>query len=349
MKWMMSSSDDQYALQNVYRRYLPNHIQVIQFGSHGHSNFRGITRLRKRVFRSIDFWNANRNLISMVQAHRPEVLFVFKGMEYTAATIQQVRQLGVYTVNYNADHPFKHYRQGTGNQRVSEAAFQYDLHITYSGLILEECRRRGLSAIQIPFGHEISESTYGELEKTREIPGVGFVGNPDRNRADLLRMIVAEGIPTYVNGNHWNRWLEPSPNLVIGEPLVGREIQEFMRRYRVQLNPLRPHNQGSHNMRSAEIPAVGGIMLTNESDEHTGMFQPDEAAFYFANNIQMIQKVESILNLSDESAKLVRDAARQASIANHYSRRVEYCVKEIERRSRASDGNLIRKCAKTSE
>ena len=64
---------------------------------------------------------------------------------------------------------------------------------------------------------------------------------------------------------------------IASRPDFWRKNQE----YRVQLNLFRQYNEGSHNMRTFEIPAVGGIQLTEYSTEQADFFKEGEEIFSF--------------------------------------------------------------------
>ncbi|WP_457825271.1 glycosyltransferase family protein, partial [Staphylococcus aureus] len=67
---------------------------------------------------------------------------------------------------------------------------------------------------------------------------------------------VEAGLPIDVYGLNWDRHLAPSPLLRLNGFVSGDDLLRTLRRYRVQLNVFRPHNGGSHNMRSFEVPAA---------------------------------------------------------------------------------------------
>ena len=49
--------------------------------------------------------------------------------------------------------------------------------------------------------------------------------------------------------------------------ISGRKLKKIISSYAISVNILRLKNKNSHNMKSFEIPALGGLMLTNFSRE----------------------------------------------------------------------------------
>jgi len=50
---------------------------------------------------------------------------------------------------------------------------------------------------------------------------------------------------------------------------------------------MRPQNQGSHNMKSFEIPAMGGFMIANRSREHLELFKEDSEIACYENSEEL--------------------------------------------------------------
>ena len=67
----------------------------------------------------------------------------------------------------------------------------------------------------------------------------------------------------------WGVSLEEKGNCLV----ESSDFWKVLRKYRVQLNLMRPHNLDSHNMRSIEVPAVGGIGLFPDTPDHERFFE----------------------------------------------------------------------------
>jgi len=102
---------------------------------------------------------------------------------------------------------------------------------------------------------------------------------------------------------------------IASRPDFWRKNQE----YRVQLNLFREYNFGSHNMRTFEVPVVGGIQLTTYSEEQAEFFEEDKEIFFFRDPEELVHKTRAILALSHEEAQKVRENARSRSLASGYS------------------------------
>lgn len=82
---------------------------------------------------------------------------------------------------------------------------------------------------------------------------------------------------------------------------------------------MRPHNLDSHNMRTFEIPGIGGIQLAPDTIDHRGYFEDGKEIFLYKNLEECVSKITNLLKLTKNEASLIRENARNKSIQNNYS------------------------------
>jgi len=273
-----------------------------------------IFKLRlSRIYQQI-----NEELLATVASAKPDILLVFKGMEVYANTFKAIKEGGTKLVNYNPDNPFLFSGKGSGNQNIYDAIPYFDLHITYDEQIQEKLEKLGLKVARIPFGFELSEQDFSKVQNEPEVERVCFLGNPDIHRVEFLNQLASAGLPIDVYGHNWNRFNVDKRIRTFG-PAYALEFWKVLRRYRVQLNLMRPHNPDSHNMRSFEVPAVGGIGLFPHTPDHRKFFKEGEELFLYKSVEDCIAKANHILKLSVDDAKEIRARARTRSLNGGYS------------------------------
>ena len=59
---------------------------------------------------------------------------------------------------------------------------------------------------------------------------------------------------------------------------------------------MRLQDKNSHNMKSFEIPALGGLMLTNFSREQMLFFEQNKECFMYKNKKDFINKIKFIFS-----------------------------------------------------
>ncbi|MEY3367896.1 MAG: hypothetical protein RI973_1051 [Bacteroidota bacterium] len=324
MKILLAGQFKGWALEHHFVRYLSRHAEVFTypaeevFDAYYQSSvlnkvcYRlGLSSIQRRI---------SRELLQQAAEVRPDVIWVFKGMRVTPQTLRQIRSRGIKLANYNPDHPFIFSSRGSGNSNVRKSIGLYDLHLCYSRSVQRRIEQEyGIRTAFLPFGFELSDSDYEAITAVTEINRGCFVGNPDKIRVEHLQTFAESGLPVDVYGHGWERHLAPSANVRIFDAVYGLEYWRTIRSYRLQLNIFRPHNEGSHNMRTFEVPAAGGIMLAPDSPEHQEFFTPEQEVFLYRSKDDMIDQARMLLSLPVAQTRLIREAARGRSVHSNYT------------------------------
>jgi spore maturation protein CgeB len=195
----------------------------------------------------------------------------------------------------------------------------YDLHFTYNLEILKKVKENYYTKTGLlPFAFDVSQELYDICAQETEITKVCFVGNPDKQRASFLKQLAVKGIEIDIFGYNWDKFVSHN-NITIHAPIYGDIQWKTLRKYRVQLNIMRVHNLDSHNMRTFEIPGIGGIQLAPKTKEHDLFFEADKEIFLYNTLDECINKINYLLSLTNEQANQYREFAREVCIKNKHS------------------------------
>lgn len=261
----------------------------------------------------------NKSFLKFILSTNPTHILVFKGMEITPASLKWAKKQGIKLINYNPDNPFVFSGKGSGNANITNSIDIYDFHFTYNLEIqkkLEEKHHKQTGFL--PFAYDVSQELYEECAKENEIVKVCFIGNPDKTRAAFLEQIADKGIEIDVFGNDWKKFIS-NKSITLHSPVYGFEQWKTLRKYRVQLNIMRIHNLDSHNMRSFEIPGIGGIQLAPNTKEHELFFEDGKEIFLYKNVNECVDKIIYLLTLSTTQANELRILSRNAASNKKYS------------------------------
>lgn len=329
MRLLIVGSNQSWAIERIYLKYLKElnpdtFLFPAQNLLHEYLSSSILNKILFRIGLSGIYNSINKKLIEYAEEIKPEIIWVFKGMEVLPATLKLFKSKGIKLVNYNPDHPFIISGRGSWNKNVFNSVGMYDLHLCYSKLLMKRISEEYKIRTEfLPFGFELDEDIYEKVKNINEIKKVCFIGNPDKIRAEVIKYLVNNGIEVDVYGHNWNRYFSrrENANLKIYDAVYADKFWEIARKYRVQLNIFRPHNTGSHNMRTFEIPAVGGIQLAPDSEEHREFFQEGKEIFLYRTNEELLKKVKSLLEMSKSEADGIRIAAREKSLSADYTYR----------------------------
>jgi len=326
MKILVVGSDRIEALENPYVQYLRElGAEVAVFPAQtrflDYYNKSILNKLAYRLGISDVLRRINQQLKERIGVLAPDIIWVFKGMEVFPSTLSWAKGRGIRLVNYNPDNPFLFSGRGSGNKHVTDSIGLFDLHFTYNQRVKEEFEKRfSMPVADLPFGFDIPESIYQQAVGEKEVLKLCFLGNPDKERAAFITRMAETGLPIDVYGNNWKEFLRHE-NIGIFGAAYGVDFWKVLRRYRVQLNLMRPHNPDSHNMRTFEVPGVGGIMLAPLTREHAAFFEADKEVFFYSSLTEAVDKARQLIQMSDKGAEEIRTAARKRSLGSGYSYR----------------------------
>ena len=324
MKLFIVGSDKIYAIENYYVKHLKvSGVEVFHFPAQTIFYDYYLKSILNKIIYKFNLSNItkkiNNEFRKEVIKFKPDVIWIFKGMEIFPESIEWAKGKGIAFVNYNPDNPFIFSGKGSGNLNVRNSIHLYDLHLTYNNTVKNEISNKyKISTRILPFGFDLSDEVFKECCLEMEIMKTCFLGNPDIHRSSFLLKLAEQGIKIDIYGSNWNKFLK-HPNIKIFMPVFGTEVWKTLRKYRVQLNLMRLHNPDSHNMRSFEIPGVGGIQLAPNTDDHRMYFEPNKEIFLFENVEECKTKILLLLNLPLEEAKEIRFNSRKRSLISEYS------------------------------
>jgi spore maturation protein CgeB len=337
MKLLIVGSDKIYAIENFYVKYLrQTGVDVFHFPAQSiFYDFYQKHAFNKLIYRAglADILKRiNKKFRKSVEEFTPDIIWMFKGMEIFPDSLEWARSKGIPLVNYNGDSPFIFSGKGSGNNNIRNSISLYDLFLTYNRDDKKKMEAKGIQSEILPFGFDLREGLFEECEQIEEINRVCFLGNPDDYRGKFITDLAMLNVSIDVYGNKWKRYINHS-NIRICEPVYGDDFWRTLRKYRIQLNLMRPHNLTTHNMRTFEAGGVGAIQLAPATEDHQLYFKEDEEIFLFNDVASCANKIAEIKGLSIQQANWIRRNARQRSLADGYTyeRRSEQALSFLKR------------------
>ncbi len=311
------------SIELYYNKYLNEAgMECEIFACAEHYRFNLINKIRFRLKDTSMYFKVNKALIAYCKAQKPDIVWVFKGIEIYPKTLKALKSLGIYLVNYNPDHPFLRTSLAHGGKNIEKCVPLYDLHFSYRKDLVHTFKEvYGLESVHLPFGYELDDNMYNEISKVETINKLCFIGTADKERTELLLQIADRGyeIDMYNLTYPYKSKLESHPKIKLYPVQYDLEFWKKIRAYKVQLNFLRKHNAGAHNQRTFEVPGAGGILLTEYSDEQAEFFEEGKEIFMYKNFENLIEKIDFILQLSPNEINEIRKNAKEVSNNNGYN------------------------------
>jgi spore maturation protein CgeB len=322
---MIIGSDKVFAIENLYVKHMRecvDHICHFPAQSLFYDYYYSTALVNKILFKigiSTIYRDINKKAKEKIEEFKPDVIWVFKGMEIFPETLKWAKERKIILVNYNPDNPFVFSGAGSGNKNVTDSIELFDFHFTYNIKVKERLEKQyNLKVILLPFGFELDNDLYATTHLQEEILKICFLGNPDKSRALFIKQMAEANLQLDVYGNNWNKFID-HPNVTVFKPVYGNEFWSTLYKYRVQLNLMRQHNPDSHNMRTFEVPGTGGILLAPATKEHFLFFDDNVEAFFYSDLKEAITKAKYLLALPATEANAIRLKARNRSLSSGYS------------------------------
>ncbi len=228
-------------------------------------------------------------------------VLVFKGRQLTPKWLAQCRETKPRAtwVNINPDDPFNLDSNGSSSHNILNTIPQYDIYTTWGRHLVTRIQTAGCqNVIYLPFAYDTdchfpSEAVDRELAET-----ITFVGTWDKQREEILTHVADLSLRVY--GNFWDRLGKRSPlrGKVYPSNLYGAELRRVITSSKASLNILRPQNYCAHNMRTFEIPAMRGLMVTTQSDGQNEFFPNAQACLMFKDMEGLRETLQRILDNS---------------------------------------------------
>jgi len=244
-----------------------------------------------------------RRIDHRIDGAKLDLVLVVKGAMLDAATITFIRdRLGAPVVCWNPDSPFDEAisNRGAGIPRAIPA---YDAYVTWANDIAERLSPLCPRVLVIPFAWDpnLHWPTPGNGKAEGRIV---LVGTATEERCQLMTRISR--LRPMVFGNGWPALdgVERHP------PISGHIMSGVVGEAAWNINPLRPQNARSHNMRTFEAPGCGGNQITPATQDHRRFLGSDPRTYLYQNVDELIDILQSDPSELDDRPSTLLDGHR---------------------------------------
>lgn len=303
---------------------LGHHVEIIDDTSpYPASPLRRIcSRVAHRLGYPVDLSLVNAQLLHSVRQAQFDIVWIDKGLTIKPATLRELKKISPVTliVGYSPDDM----AQRHCNSRYLLASLPYyDSYITTKTYNVPELRAMGarhslfIANAYAPEVHCPMEVT--DIDRVSLGGAVGFIGAFEIDRANHILSLAEAGIGVRWWGGGNQKWANRHPNIRMGnKPLWGAEYAKAINCFDINLCFLRKINRDRQTTRSIEIPACGGFMLAERTDEHLELFCEGIEAEFFSNAAELIEKTRYYLAHPDRRIKIAQAGLRRC-IESGYS------------------------------
>jgi len=262
-------------------------------------------------------------LLAALARARPDVVLFLKCDDLHAGLYALARRVtGATLVAFHPDDPWSRRglgRRGAAHARAVAQLRRVDHAFLWSRPLVERARAEGVRCDYLTFAcdPELHARVDDVSDDERRAFGsdVCFIGNWDEEREAWLGPLADAGLDLAIWGtDYWvRRCRHPGIQRAWrGRPLYGREQAVAARASAVMVNVLRRQNKGACNMRTFEIPCVGGFMLHERSAEAAAYFPPGVACGDFTSPDDLVVQARRWLADPEGRARVMAEGHRRA-------------------------------------
>lgn len=262
-------------------------------------------------------------VVNAARSFEPDLFFVFKGDSISVDTVAAARARGAVAINYYPDTGFDGY--------AAQAISAYDWVFTTKPAHIDFLRQRFeyTKATFVPhaFDPEVHHpQSLNAGDQSRYGCDVVFIGNISKKKAAVLGhlMQALQDKRFKIWGSEgWRNTSGLLHKAYQGTPVWGAEYAKAINGARINLGLL---YEGSSEApagdvitaRTFEVPASGGFMLHERTDEAMRYFEEGRECAYFNDQDDLVDKIRYYLS-HDYERRAIAEAGRRRALTSGYS------------------------------
>ncbi|MCC6405327.1 MAG: glycosyltransferase [Candidatus Yanofskybacteria bacterium] len=287
-------------------------------GSHARSLWRGIRSVPP--LKRLNSWCIGRELIRVSAGY--DAVLLYKFGDVPSAAIAHLRRNGTRVAAWQIDPP---------NAPDIERAWRTyaphaDVVFHFDGALAAS--RQPCRMMHLPLAVDVERFApmRAVAERHAYDANISFIGAPYPERVRLLERVAHRGLALY----GWSGWRATSLASLYRGPVTVDEAAHIYARSKIAVNSNWTPPIAGVNLKTFEIPAAGGMQLTDLRADLPGLFVPEEEIAVFRNDDEFEQQVERLLT-DDAARERIRGAGVARVIRDHTLRaRVAKIVEVLE-------------------
>lgn len=254
----------------------------------------------------------NREIKRLANTAKPDLIYIDQGAYLWPSTVVALRSTRARVVHYTSEwfefrrYWYRHFVKSVG---------LYDAHVLTFPPSRPWLEKRGARrVVMTEFGydpHLHRPVDLSEAEKSKFESDIVFIGHWEPTTERLISTLRKGGIVTRVFGPGWKRARTLSDRQEI-RPVYGDDYVKALAGARLCLGALSKWNHNTYsNSRTFEIPAVGGFLLTERTEEHLTYFEEGKEAEFYSSPEELLEKARYYLGHKELRLEVARRGHRR--------------------------------------
>lgn len=296
------------------------------------STCRLIRGIERRLYNGPVTMKLNKMFLQRAMEFKPDLVWVEMGRSVYASTLRRIKErFDCLLVNsYSDDFLHKQSRHYNGSIPL------YDYIFTPRKINFEEYRKFGAKNVG-RFWKGFDPETIFPVGLTNEDrvkfgSDVAFIGHCEPSTIDVLASVSNVFESMKIWGAGWDRYRLPKTlkRVVQFRPAMNEEYRKAICGAKIVLHCLSRWARDTQTSKTFEIPACGGFMLTERTEDHSKLYEEDKEAVFFSDADELIEKLHFYLS-HDNLRRRIAEAGRQRCLSSGYSNyeRIKIMLDEV--------------------
>lgn len=268
------------------------------------------------------------HLINLAKELQPYLTIVVRGENLIADAIMQLNDLSLHgCINIYPDYPFV--IPGKSVYQLNDSLGSYRAVFIFSKNLVPIFYQLGAKRVEwMPFAYDPLVHVQ-HSSKYLDTPCC-YLGTWGPIQEYWLEPLVTLGLKIYGGGWHHLSKKSMLRSCWVENEGTGPRMTNVIARSKIVFNMVRAEAGCAHSMKTFEIPACGGFMLTNWTEEQEIFFQGGKDCVFFNSKNDFLDKVNYYLANDDEREKIRINGIQKVS-QHTYENRVKMildCLKK---------------------
>ncbi len=326
MKILITGEKRKNGLTNTLVRAFENlGCESVIFAEEG--SYRQFFPRLKNKYTNRLFWRLfslplQKEFLNVVREEKPDLILILKGWYFRPKTFLTIKKELPQTklFCFNPDNPFNTWHFGASNDWMIKSIPLYDVYFIWGRFLIERIKEAGARRVEyLPFGYDSKLHYPVEVsEKEQKIYGsdIAFIGSWDEEREKWLSHLSDYDLKIW--GSAWKKANQNLQQKWQGKEAIEEEFSKVCNASKIVLNIIRKQNIPAHNMRTFEVPACRGFLLSARTEEAKNFFGEDKETVYFSSPAEFKEKIDFYLK-NDELRKKIANAGYKKLVDSDYS------------------------------
>lgn len=332
-KILILGSKESFTLEKMYQRAFSKLEHNVNFFHDYKIRKFFLSKFFWKFFRFIYFILIRKKIIKYLEDNnlQYDLIVFFKGIYINRNFLKIIRKISTKSkiINIFPDNPFDvNYFRDISNKNILQSISEFDYVFIYSKEILKKLKKKypNNKFLYLPFGYSSDIHKSIKIRSSNRIKyDLSFIGTADDERYNTLKEL--SDCKIILAGDGWNNY-KLEKNITYVKNVNYKNFSKLLNSSKVCLNILRKQNRNSHNMKTFEIPSMGGLMITNRTMEQNFFFPENKASLMYGNLKELKFKINKINNNFKKFNK-IKNKSFVIVKKHSYVNRAKYILKTI--------------------